>query len=479
MIKKAILILLLCSISVTFVIPKPVRALEETNDIFNIIPNWLQALYTNAMKIYNSSWNKYIEFALKIAIEKFKLKVIDAMNKQIVEWVTKGENGSPKFIQNWETYLSGAYNVGYASVGGELRQAKLCDQFGSALIDSNWNGVDLPVDQNSPFITKMDCTLDPLLAEQGYSRQDYQNDFRNGGWSAYREQLFKPQNSYLGAYFMAQDEANTRGYSKQNAAQQQGLAGKGFLPVKKCVVGTADACLEWAITTPASVFESALNASTKSRFDYIVNANQIVSMALIMADGFANKLIQSGVDGLFNYGKGDGSSQPGYTDGTDCNALDASGGLCDAINEGSSSTVPVTGLPPGSPCKADSECDVNICAPTADPAISTCASTVIADGRPCKTNFQCKSRACDAVSLTCTPPRPNGSVCTSDDQCKSANCVPISEGSTTSFCNKRSDTGGQGQLCNPTGSPCDDPTNSCGPDPFDTFVPPRNICVAG
>ncbi|MDP1689575.1 MAG: hypothetical protein Q8L47_05640 [bacterium] len=476
MIKNAILILLLVSVSVAFVAPRPVYA-YTVEDLLNLIPNWLSSLYTMAMKVYTASWDKYVQFALKYAIEKFKLKVIDAMNKQMVEWVTGGAGGSPKFIQNWETYLSGAYNVGFYSVGGELREATICDQFKNKLIDSNWKGVSLPVDANSPFRSRMNCTLDTHLGQQGYSREDYQNDFRSGGWSAYKEQLFQPQNTYLGAYFMAQDEATERGYSKQNAAQQQGLAGKGYLPVKRCAIGTADNCLQWEITTPASVFESALNASTKSRFDYIVNADQIVSMALIMADGFANKLIQSGVDGLFNYGKGTDTTQPGYTDGSDC-IKDPTSELCQAIADGDISTIPITGQPPGTSCKADSECDTTICAPTADPTVSFCASTVIADGKPCKTSSQCKSRACDAVSFTCTPPRPDGSTCTSDDQCKSMNCVPISEGSTISSCKPYSTTGGQGQLCNPTGNPCDVPTNSCGPDPFDTFIPPRQICIA-
>lgn len=253
-----------------------------------------------------NTFHLFDTFVFQYIKEQFKLQAIDSMANQTTQWVT-GDGENPQFIQNWESYLSGAYDLGYLSAGRDLLESELCPQFREQLIEAGGFGAaaDFPLDLSSQFIRDMNCTLDPLLEELGSSREAYQADFRNGGWSAYSEQLFKPQNTYYGALFTSLDEAERRANTKQNAAQQEAVASNGYLPVKRCINPAGappEECLQYQVTSPASVFESALDASVKSRFDYVVNADQYMPLLNILLNSFVNKLSAAGEGGLYEYG---------------------------------------------------------------------------------------------------------------------------------------------------------------------------------
>lgn len=478
MIKNGILILILFSIALSGLAPHTAHAIPVgVVATVDLIPTTLTYLTDLASFLYDKAWNNFLEFVLKVAIEEFKLKVLNIMNQQVVSWITKGESGAPKFITNWETYLVGSFQVGFNSVGGELRAAPICNQFKGALINSNWQNANYAADQNSQFVNQMGCTLDPLLGQLGSSPQAFQNDFRNGGWLAYSEQLLKPQNTYIRSYFMATDEAISRGQSKQNASQQQGLASKGYLPVKRCVsdLGPDQAgppnpatCGQFQITSPASVFESAINAGIKGRFDYIVNADQMVQLVTILAESFANNLIKSGIDGLFGYGGGGGGTpSAGFINHNinqaNCGSFDANGNplstpdpnspLCKSINN--ANNVPISIQPNGAACTKNTDCASLICGPA-----GKCIDQQ-SNGAACNSNIQCVSALC-GPSNTCINPLLNGSNCNADGQCRSGFCSPTSH-----TCNNdpSSGTGGGGSGCTPGSIGC-----SC---------LPGNICTVG
>ncbi len=261
-----------------------------------------------------NSFFLFDEFIFKYIKEQFKLQAIDTMANQAAQWVT-GDGENPQFIQNWEAYLLNAYDFGYYSVPNELKVAEICPQFKNQLLQTigGTSFPTIPVDEKAPFIGEMKCTLNKFLEDQGSSYDLYQQDFRNGGWLAYTEQMYKPQNTYLGSMFTALDEGRQRAISKQNAAQKEGLASNGYLPVKRCIkalpsvsnpyTATPDKCLEYQVTSPASVFESALDASVNSRFNYVVNADQYMQVLNILLNSFTNKLSAAGNGGLYDYGK--------------------------------------------------------------------------------------------------------------------------------------------------------------------------------
>ena len=478
MIKNSVLILILLSVSVVGVFPRPAHAFWGVVDIVSDIATEIQTLMTQIIEyahlIYDKLWDNFLLYIWQIALEKFKLMVLDLLNQQVVSWVTKGENGVPKFIQNWETYLNGSFRVGFNSVGGDLRAAPVCGQFKNELVNSNWKNTNMPADINSLFISRIGCTLDPLLGQLGSSPQAFQNDFRNGGWLAYSEQLLKPQNRYLSSQFMASDEAALRGMNKQNAAQQQGIASKGFLPVKRCVSDLApdemgppnpNSCGQFQITSPASVFESALNAGIKGRFDYIVNANQMVQLIMVVAESFANKLIKSGIDGLFNFGRGGSTPSSGFiTDTTagDCMALDPTGKLCDEIERSAIENAPISMKQNGENCTTNSDCLSLICGPA-----GRCISAQD-NGASCTEVIQCKSHICGPTN-TCTGPQANGSGCNANYQCSSSYCSPTKICADPPTNGTGGAQGGLNQPCFP-GNFCNNPWN-CNPITY--------LCTAG
>lgn len=464
MLKNSILILLICVITTTGVFPRPARAIWGIMDIsfdpISFVETIWTAITTYAQLIYQKAWDYFKEYVLKIIIEKFKLKVLDLLNEQVVKWVTKGENEAAKFIGNWEGYLFGAYQTGYNSVGGELRLSKMCDQFKDAVIGSNWQYSDQPASQNSLFLDRMNCSLDPLLNQLGTTIQEYQSDFRNGAWTAYAEQKTNLQNTYLGAYFLASDEAIIRGRTKQNASQQQGIASKGFIPVKRCIEdlqpGDAgppnpNACAEFQITSPAAIFESALDAATQNRFNYIVNADQIVQLVLVVAESFANKLIQTGIDGLFNYGGTGSTPSSGYIDNTtadDCLALDPTGALCEHITGASATSAP-TSKANGQPCTQSEECSSLVCGKSG----SCIERSTVPTGSGCNSGLECRSNICSSSLKICIVPQSNGAPCAANVECTSGYCSPAT--------NKCADIppmpglqGGLGQPCSATAPNC-------------------------
>ncbi len=468
MLKNTIIILLLFSISIASVVPRTAHAIPvlDLPDIAANVGKWIlgqiEAQYKRAL-------DKWFQYVWKVLLEEFKLKVLDILNEQIVSWITEGENEVAKFIGNWETYLGGAYKYGYNSVGGELRLSTMCGQFKDAIVNTNWEFSDQPATLNSLFVDKVNCSLDPLLANLGTTIQDYQKDFRNGGWIAYREQKMKLQNTYLGSYFLASDEAISRGRTKENAALQQGVASKGFIPVKRCIEDLApgaagppnpNACAEFQITSPASVFESALDAATQGRFSYVINADQMVQMVLVVAESFANKLIKSGVDGLFNYGGGNTPSS-GYVDNTsanDCLALDPTGELCrhQAGSGPTASGVPQDAKQDGGTCTANTDCFSTICG-----AGGVCISPV-SNGSGCNENRECKSSLCGPTN-TCIDTLANGAGCNQDYQCRTGYCSPST--------NKCADVppANEGLL----GGPCKQPGSTCNSGArcnFSTFI---------
>ena len=254
------------------------------------------------------------EFIFKYIKEQFKLQAIDSMANQTARLAT-GDGQNPQFIQNWEDYTASAYDTGYYSVGSEIVASQACPEFKEQLLGGlikGYTGGSVPqtgIDQDSLFIPEINCTLNDVTDPAAYSQ-----DFANGGWDAYAEQNLKPQNNYMGALFLAMDEADKRAGSKANAAQNEGIANNSYTPIKQCVEtdSVSEQCIKTRVTTPGSVFSSALDASVQSRFNYVANSDQYQQILNTLLNSFTNKLSAAGTEGLYGYGQ---ESQSGVSGG--------------------------------------------------------------------------------------------------------------------------------------------------------------------
>lgn len=147
--------------------------------------------------------------------------LIDWLVDQTVRWIQGG--GEPKFITNWENFLQDAVNVGVGEVAYRTNAAFLCSPFKLQVRASLGIGT---------FEQRINCTLDKIVG----NIDNFYNDFRNGGWLAYT-QSFQPQNNYYGTMLNVYDQMVVQSAASRQAAQNQGLASKGFLSTTRCKGG--------------------------------------------------------------------------------------------------------------------------------------------------------------------------------------------------------------------------------------------------
>jgi len=148
--------------------------------------------------------------------------ILDWITDETVKWIQGG--GKPQFVTNWNRFLRDAFNVGVGEVIRETNLAFLCSPFKLQ--------VQLSLLPTRPFQQRIECTLDKIVS----NIEDFYQDFSKGGWIAYNE-MWLPQNNYYGEMLLIHDEMLARAAARKEAAQNEALAGKGFLSVKKCQGG--------------------------------------------------------------------------------------------------------------------------------------------------------------------------------------------------------------------------------------------------
>ena len=120
------------------------------------------------------------------AVSLSKKCIRDAVLKTIMDWIVDEtitwvqNGGQPRYITNWDTFLSDAFNVGVGEIVNEIGLGELCQPFSFQLRLSL-----LPVPS---FKNRIACTLDDIVA----NINDFYDDFRNGSWIAY-EASWRPE----------------------------------------------------------------------------------------------------------------------------------------------------------------------------------------------------------------------------------------------------------------------------------------------
>ncbi len=223
-----------------------------------------------------------IDFALTQAAdaiqEIIKKRFFDMVVDQMVNWIQGG--GKPLFIQNWDAFLAQYGNIVTGDILAEMELAGICQPFGIQL--------QIAVLQPPRFSRQIRCTLDQVVRNMA----NFYNNFRAGGFIAYREQ-WQPQNNFYGALLLAMDEKETRIADQRFAALQEVQANSGFLGTRKC-----DRFGRCYITTPGMQIGAAAAKVIGADLDYIVNSKDMAAYIAAIADAFINRIIREGVSGL-------------------------------------------------------------------------------------------------------------------------------------------------------------------------------------
>jgi len=221
--------------------------------------------------------------------------IIDWLVDSTVEWIQNG--GEPRYVTNWDSFLSDAFNVGVGEIINQTNLAWLCEPFGLQVRIAL-----LPVQR---FQNRITCTLDDITA----NIEDFYQDFRSGGWLAYEEQWY-PENNFYGATLMAISEAQSQGVRRQQAAEKEAMAGRGFIGVKRCIWHNSETgeCEEYEIVTPGEVVGEVAAKALTSDYEWAAN---VESWTAALVNAAINRLFKEGL-GLMR--KSTASRSSGYGD---------------------------------------------------------------------------------------------------------------------------------------------------------------------
>ena len=218
-------------------------------------------------------------------------RIIDYIVDQTIVWIQGG--GQPKFVTDWDGFLKDAANIAFDQVIKDVGLAQLCSPFKLQVQISL-----LPVQQ---FQQRIDCTLDDVVK----NIEDFYNDFEKGGWIAYNE-TWQPQGNYYGEMLMIHDEMLMRGALAKEAAQNEALAGKGFLSVKKCLEQDEEGtCIKEEIVTPGDTVGVAVASAITSDTQWAAN---IQSWTAALINAVINRVIKEGVGVMKGSEESSGSS---------------------------------------------------------------------------------------------------------------------------------------------------------------------------
>ncbi len=235
-------------------------------------------------------------------------RIMDYIVDQTVQWIAGG--GKPKFISNWEGFLKTAGDIAFDTVVKKVGAARICEPFS---FNVQVSLIPLPI-----FSTQIDCTLDKVVS----NIKNFYSDFRQGGWLAYEESWY-PANNFYGLQLKIADEMLLESARKAQAAQNEAMAGKGFISVKRCVEWNNEgyqmcvasglleseckkaSCTKEEIITPGAAVGAAIENAIGS--DTLWAAN-IRSWTAALVDALINRLIKEGILGMKSLLAGGGSS---------------------------------------------------------------------------------------------------------------------------------------------------------------------------
>ncbi len=253
------------------------------------------------------------EQVLKGLLHALKKRLLDMMVDQTVYWIQGG--GQPMFVTDWKSFLAQGVNVAGGDLLIELGAGALCRPFGLQL--------QVAVLQPPRFSRMVRCTLDQVVG----NILGFYEDFRRGGFIAYRE-VWQPQNNFYGALLMAMDEKQRRIADNLRASTNEAVAGGGFLGTKECFPRpgkgppretfekleageqkflknfyTQDArrnpldynCF---VTTPGTTVGAAVATALEGHQNLIISAEDLGAYVAAISDALINRLIREGVTGL-------------------------------------------------------------------------------------------------------------------------------------------------------------------------------------
>lgn len=188
---------------------------------YNTIKDWAIAQWDKLQ----DQWWEWTKAALLMAVQVLVHQLLARLTNSIIKWIQSDFHGKPGFITNWQDEMKGAANAAAGRFLNELAGINLCQTFKFKIRAA----LALPI---PTFKTEAACTLDGILASANATIEQFQKDFRSGGWLAFEASL-QPNNNAFGAYLMAQDKKQALEFAEIQKKDKETRT--GFKPTKKCL----------------------------------------------------------------------------------------------------------------------------------------------------------------------------------------------------------------------------------------------------
>ncbi len=244
----------------------------------------------------------------EIAFNAIKKRVFDMVVDQTIDYING--NGQPQFITDWRGFLEQTAQIAVGDFVQAIGLGAICSPFRFQ--------VQIAMVAPPRFSKQITCTLGSIVQNVN----NFYSDFRNGGWLAYQE-MWAPNNNFYGSLLLAWNAKENEIAARVAAAQNEALASRGFLSVKKCAkdpITGKDIPRTCVITTPGGAIGDLASKAIGADLDFIINSQDLAAYVGAISDALINRLIKSGVQGL---GGVVTASRPpqGYATGLGCNAF--------------------------------------------------------------------------------------------------------------------------------------------------------------
>lgn len=179
-----------------------------------------QATITAAKLVWQEKW-EMMKAATSVLMNLLLHQILAMLTNDIVNWIQDGT--TPRFLKE---------GIGdYLKEAADNAAGNFIDQYlgGGWLCEPFELDIKIALLDVSTFETEAKCSISDIVD----NIEDFYNDFSKGGWKGWIE-LSKPQNTFYGAYLLAQDAKAGVEKEAKKEMETDAEAGRGFLSIKDC-----------------------------------------------------------------------------------------------------------------------------------------------------------------------------------------------------------------------------------------------------
>jgi hypothetical protein len=208
---------------------------DIVTDIVTNVQSAISAIANTASSISNYA-TQYKEFVLDPIAYAITKQIVRQLTSSVVNWINSGFDGSPSFVTDPAGFFTDIADqlTGEFIDNNSVLKKQLCGPF-------NFNlRLALALKYRPYSQQKYTCTLTSVIKNAGSGLQNFSingftaGDFKQGRWPAFVSLTTEPQNNFVGASILAQDDLAFQIGSKQGQQRDELTQGDGFLSWKKC-----------------------------------------------------------------------------------------------------------------------------------------------------------------------------------------------------------------------------------------------------